>query len=207
MTDLSLINAALTRTGNDPITSLSDGTTESEVAAQNYAEIVGQVLGGYPWRFCTTQQALNLLVERPPEPYLYSFQLPNDVLLLRDLRQCGMPIEYRQVGQTVQTRTKPSDTDPATTAIVATMTMLTPEVSWPPYVRKLVTMKLEALFLRAIGERYAEADARDAKVDPVTGTEWRTATTQDAQQARVINPWHTPILGVHGGRPPRSWRQ
>lgn len=207
MTDLSLINAALTRTGNDPITSLSDGTTESVVAAQNYAEIVGQMLGDYPWRFCTTQQALNLLVERPPEPYLYSFQLPNDVLLLRDLRQCGEPIEYQQVGQTVQTRTKPSDADPVGTAIVATVTFLKPEASWPHYFRKIVVIKLEALFLRAIGERYAEADARDAKVDPVSGSEWRTACNRDAQQARVINPWHTPILGVHGGRPPRSWRQ
>lgn len=190
MSDFSLINAALTRTGNQPITSLTDGTAESEVAAANYEEKVKELLGRHAWRFATRTEALNRLLATPPEPWQVNYQLPNDVLLVRDVKLAGHPVHWRRIEDTIQVQNN------ADGALVATFVLRPPEVEWPPHFRNLVIMAMEAVFLRAIGERYDEAEARENKMERLLLPEARRL---DSQEARSGDPFTYPIMSARRG--------
>jgi hypothetical protein len=56
--NLTFINAALTRTGNDPVTVVNDGTPGGNIAGQNYDLLVKTALTSYPWRWATKTQTL-----------------------------------------------------------------------------------------------------------------------------------------------------
>jgi hypothetical protein len=74
ITDLTVINAAATRTGNDPITVVvSDGGPVAKIALNNYEDAVATELALYPWKRATKIAQIDRLDPdvhgEPPEPW------------------------------------------------------------------------------------------------------------------------------------------
>lgn len=190
--DLTLINAALTRTGNDPITALDDGTPGGNIAGANYAQLVKALLTQYPWRWATKTATLTAIDGDPDLPWSTAYQLPSDLLFLRVVTVDGYPIDYEaQFNKLLCDWTTSSD-------VVAKYTWRVPENYWPAIFAEAVTQFLEALFLRGIGERYDQAEAREAHAARTLSA----AKLQDAQRSSSRNPVTSPTLAARGAVAP-----
>lgn len=183
-THLTHINAALTRTGNAPITSLDDGSAASVVATQNYEAIVTAELSKYPWRWAAKTQTLNLLAGTPAPPWQHAYQRPTDVLLLRVVEVDGEPIDYE-----VQFDKVLCDAS-ADAQVIAKYTWRPSEPYWPGWFAEALTQRLEALFLRALREDFAKADARDGSAENA----FMVARRRDAQQQTPARPYRSDLL-------------
>lgn len=197
--DLSLINAALTRIGNPAITALNDGTPGSNIAGQNYDPLIKKEMTGYPWRWATKTQALAAVTGTPDPPWLFAYQLPTDVLMLRVVTVGGYPIDYEQQYTKVL-----CDYD-TSVDVIAKYTWSVQESFWPGDFTEGITQMLEAMFLRGIGERYEEAEARDKAALRTM----QSAKTADSKRASPRDPFVSNTLAARGGtrvHPHLPWR-
>jgi hypothetical protein len=187
--DLTYINAALTRTGDPVITELNDGTPGSNIAGQNYALLVKTALTAYPWKFATKTQALVNITGDPDPPWLYAYQIPTDTLMLRSITVGGFPVDYEQ-----QTNKLLCDQD-TSADVIAKYTWSVPEAYWPGDFAEAITQQLEALFLRGVGERYQEAEARANEAKKT----FQIAKTNDAKRKTPSNPFVSATLAARSG--------
>lgn len=157
-TDLSIINAALTRTGSEAITSLDDDVIEASIANKNYPVVVLDALSTYPWRWATKTETLALLSDTPASPWSYAYQLPSDAKHLRVVSVNGTPIDYEQQFNKLLCNYGTGAT------VIAKYIWSAPESYWPPEFAEYVTQRMEVLFLRGVGERYEEASDREKSV-------------------------------------------
>ncbi len=187
--DLSLVNAALSRSGTaKPISSLEGGGKAQELVQTNYEEMVTGALSEYPWKFATKITELNRLDPNvagdPPEPWTAAYQLPTDILDLRAIKVRGCPINYAVHGDKILNDAASSD------HVIAHYLWRVPETKMRPWFRELMIIRLEVLFLRGIGERYSEADSRDKKaIVQLAG-----AKNRDAQEQPPQDPFVSPTL-------------
>lgn len=199
-TDLSLINAALTRTGSDAITSLDDDKAEAKIAKKNYDQLVLGVLSGYPWRWATKTATLTLLSDTPALPWTYAYQLPSDARHLRVVMVDGYPIDYEQQFNKLLCDFGSDST------LTAKYIWSAPEAYWPPEFAEYIIQRLEALFLRGVGERYEEADTREKSAL----RQLSTAKLVDSRRRAPHDPWNSPTLAARGAAPVTSrtlpWR-
>ncbi len=79
---IDISSRALILIGAEPITSFTDGTTESLVAGSLYEDICRSALSNTRWRFATDQAVLNRLTDAPTGRYDFAYQLPADTLLV-----------------------------------------------------------------------------------------------------------------------------
>lgn len=187
---LDFINAAATRTGNEPITELNDGTPVGNTAGANYDQIVKAALTVYPWRWATKTATLAAITGDPDPPWTYAYQLPSDLLKLRSVAVNGQPFRYeRQFNKLLCDISTDSD-------IIIKYTWSVPESDWPATFAEAIIQQIEALFLRAVGERYDEAEAR-AKEAKLTFSLARNEDSQGGQSTR--NPVTSPTLAARTG--------
>lgn len=191
---IPIVNAALTRTGDDPITSFDEGTVQAAVASANYDEIVNAILSGYPWKFASRQFELSQLDATPDLPWTHAYQMPADVLDLRVVEAQGAPIDYEVMSDKILTLWEPP--------LLAKYTYRLEEPFWPKYFRGAVIAALEPIFLRAIGERYDEAATRDKRAVNLMAI----ARNRDSQSQTPRQPMDSPILRARGGFWPPSLR-
>jgi hypothetical protein len=189
MVDFTHVNAALTRTGNDPISSFADGTVRAIVAESNYEVLVKAELANR-WKFAGKFEALNLLVDEPPDPWLYAYQLPVDIMAIRTVTQAGANVEYWVESDVIYTKV-----DNSSEEILLHYVWRVPEIQWPPWFAEPMTQRLEAIFLRALGERHDEALARDKSADKL----FADARRLDTQSQSPRNPWRRPIMAARNG--------
>jgi hypothetical protein len=189
--NLTYINAALTRGGNNPITQLNDGTPGGNIAGANYDQIVKGLLTAYPWRWATKTETLAAISGTPDLPWLYAYQLPSDLLKLRVVTADGYPFDYERQFNKLLCNI------PADAEVVAKYTWNVTESYWPGTFAEAVTQHLEALFLRGIGERFEEGDAREKAANLTL----RAAKLEDAQNDSTRNPWISPALRARVGTP------
>lgn len=189
--DLSLVNAALSRSGTaQPLTlsSLEGGGKAAELVKTNYEEMVTGALSEYPWKFATKIAELNRLdpaaAGDPPEPWTAAYQLPTDILDLRAIKVIGCAINYAVHGDKILCDAASSD------HVIAHYLWRVPEVKMRPWFREMMIRRLEVLFLRGIGERYDEAKDRegDARV------QWAVAKNRDSQEQPPQDPFVSPTL-------------
>ncbi len=193
-TDLTLINAALTRTGNDPLTSLSGGDAAAAIANANYELIVANELSLHPWKKATKITQLARLDPEthgdPPEPWSAAYQLPSDLVDIRTVRVSGVGIDYEWHGDTIVCDAAETD------EVVLHYVWRVPESWFPPWLREGITRRLEAVFLRGIGERFSEAKLRD----DAAGAQFALARNRDTQAgAPPRDPWVSPMLKARNG--------
>jgi hypothetical protein len=186
---IPLINAALTRTGNEAITDLSDGSAGGTIAAQNYDELVDGLLGSHPWKWASRTATLNLISGTVDLPWLYAYERPSDMLELRVVEVSGIPIQYEVRSDQIYTNFG-SDAE-----VIAKYTWRPTEPFWPKWFRLAVIAALEPMFLRGIGERHQEAAERDKAAFRMLAI----AKNRDSQQQSARPVMTSPMLQARVG--------
>lgn len=200
-TDLTVINAAATRTGNEPVTNLSTDTTAvGKIARENYENLVKAHLAMAPWKTATKTAVLARIDAdvhgEPPEPWTAAYTRPTDLVEIRTVKVDGQVIPYEIHGNTIL-----CDAAVSQDAIIHYVWRV-PESQWPPVFREFMIQTLEPLFLRGAGERYREADARDE-----SAKDWGSkARARDAQSQTARDPVSSPALAARGGLQPPTVR-
>lgn len=198
ITDLTVINAAATRTGNDPVTNIDTDTTPVGVIARsNYEDLVKAQIALYPWKAASKIGQLSRIDPdeegEPPEPWTAAYQIPTDLIELRTVKVGGVPINYEVHGDTILCDAAEDD------EVIALYLWSVPEDRWPPVFKEAMIQQLEALFLRGSGERYREGEAREESAGDTFGK----ARNRDAQSQTARNPMSSPTLAARGaGQPP-----
>lgn len=191
--DLSIINAAATRTGNSPITSLSGSEIVAVVAKANYELLVEGELSNYPWKRASKVKQLSRLdpdeMGEPPEPWTAAYQMPSDLTEIRTVKVAGRSIDYEVHGDTILCDAAESD------EVILHYVWRSAESDWPAWFRLGMIMRCEAMFLRGIGERYREAEARDAAADE----QFAKASNRDSQSQPSRNPVRSGALVARVG--------
>lgn len=191
--DLSIINAAATRTGNAPITSLSSTNIVAQVAKENYELLVEAELSNYPWKRASKTAQLSRIDEdeqgEPPDPWTAAYQLPADLTEIRAVKVGGTNIDYQVHGDKIL-----CDADEADEVILHYVWRAA-EADWPAWFRLGMIYRCEAMFLRGIGERYREAQARDEAAD----AQFATARNRDSQSQPSRNPVRSGALEARRG--------
>lgn len=155
---IRLINAAISVTTRNPITSVDDGSEEAIFADLNYEDMVKTALLRSRWKFNRKIADCALLPDAPDSCiYGYAWQLPDDCIFLRTLTINGEPIDY-VIAENGQVWTRRSDVPQAVYSFRA------PEAIWPPDFKSAFRTRLEAGFLR-LDERAIEAKDREAAAD------------------------------------------
>jgi hypothetical protein len=119
--------------------------------------------------------------------------------LLRVATAAGLPIDYE-----VQFNKLLCDVD-TTADVIAKYTWDVPESYWPADFAEAITQSLEALFLRGVGERYEEAEARAKSARAALGL----AKLNDSRKQSPRDVFTHPTLAARSGTPtitPLPWR-
>jgi hypothetical protein len=194
ISDLSVINAAATRTGNDPITAIaSDTSPVAAIALNNYEESVKTELALYPWKRATKIAQIDRIdpdVEgEPPEPWTAAYQLPPDLVEIRTVKLAGSPINYEVHGDKILCQAAEAD------EVILHYIWRVPETDWPPWFREGMIRRWEAILLRGVGERYNQADERDK----AAGESFARARNRDSQSQTPRDPMTSPTLQARTG--------
>jgi hypothetical protein len=205
-TAIPLVNAALTRTGNQTITSfeqIQTGSNEAAIAAANYDDIVNSALGSHPWKWCTRHFELNKVAATPDPPWQFAYERPADLLFLRMVMQVGQPVRYELMSDMIL-----SNHDNIESPLIGEYTYRPSEVHWPMPFRLAIVIALEPVFLRAIGERYDQADGREKAAMAAMAN----ARLRDSMHKLPDNPMQSPLLLARRGWPfrqgdPLKWDQ
>jgi hypothetical protein len=191
--DISVVNAAAGRTGSEPVTSLSSGGVIADVATSNYENSVKAALSEYPWKRASKIDVLVRidadLEGEPPEPWTAAYQIPNDLVEIRTVKVGGYPIDYEVHSDKILCDASEDDD------VILHYIWRVPEVDWPPWFREGMIRRWEAILLRAVGERYREAEARDE----AAAEQFATAKNRDAQSQTPRDPDRSPTLAARTG--------
>lgn len=88
-TKFDICSRALDAVGCASIASFDDGTEEANTASLHYEKTVRAMLSKFPWRFAKHNADLDLLDEEAPSPWQAAYQLPVDVVLIREANISG----------------------------------------------------------------------------------------------------------------------
>ena len=130
--------------GAEPITSFTDGSTESLVASNLYEDICRSALQNCRWRFATDQRVLNRLTDAPTGRYDLAYQLPNNNLIVHAITVNDNLVEYQIYGDMVYADTNTSDT------VIADYTFRQTEENFPAYFTIALQYALSVAFASAI---------------------------------------------------------
>lgn len=78
MDQVTLCNLALSKLGEQSITSLDDGSLEARFCSLHYPIVLQQLLLLHPWNFATKSAELTRLSASPLFQWNYAYQLPSD---------------------------------------------------------------------------------------------------------------------------------
>lgn len=191
---IDVINAALTRVGEEPITSITEASSGAKIANANYDHIVEAALSDHPWKWASRTAVLNMLDAAvhgtAPQPWTETWQLPADLGALRSVEVAGKPIKYKMMSD------KLFAAQGTGAELVAFYTWSPPEADWPAWFTEYVVQRLEAVFLRGIGERYSEADAREESAEKLA---LPRAKRRDAMNEPPKDPYVSGVLRARRG--------
>lgn len=158
---LSIINQALTRTGNKRISQLGEGTTEDIVALTNYDAIVEDELAGHPWKFASKSAGLSLLAATSTKPLEYRWQIPSDFISVRRVDWSGsdVPIEDYDIEDDFLRLSFNTGT------VTLLYTWSAGEGKWPPNFQQIIVKRMMAVFRSGLNEEVKEAAKDDEAAD------------------------------------------
>lgn len=172
LSQIALINTALIKLGAYKITTLTDGTTESDIANALYSPVRDALLSLYPWSFATRQIVLSTPSITPPiADYTYAFNLPADHLRTLSIGSdgAGQGGIYRQTNGRIETE-YPS--------IILTYIARVAETVQPPFFDLVLINRLAAEFCIPLTENTTRADS----FYKISEQELIRARTTDAMQ-------------------------
>lgn len=194
-TDLEICSAALTRSGSEPISSFSGTSAGAKIASENYEIVVLAKMAEYPWKRSSKIVELDRIDADvsgdPPEPWTAAYTLPSDLVDIRTVRVGGQNINYEVHGNTILCDAGESDN------VILHYVWRQDEAYWPPWFVEGIVRQMEAIFLRGIGERYKEADARERAADD----QFARSRHRDSQSQTARDPTTSPTLAARRGEP------
>ena len=149
---IDICSRALVLIGAEPITSFSDGTTESLVSSNMYEDVARTNLTSTRWRFATNQAVLNRLSAAPTGRYDAAYQLPSGYLYIHAITVNDLQIEYDLYGDKAYCDANVSD------SLIADYTFRADEQNWPSYFCLTVEYAMASVFATAIARDTALAD-------------------------------------------------
>lgn len=166
-------NLACLGAGVNTITSMLQGSAESQFCSKWYEVITESELSLYKWRFATKTVDLtnSLLSEAPDTKYNTAYQIPNDVLSVDTVLVGEFPIEYDRYQDQIHTNDTSGDT------VVIKYRFRADETLWNPYFKLLVIYRLATMLSFSIARK---ADVA-ATMKGLADEHWRRAKTEDAQ--------------------------
>jgi len=147
---IDISSRALILIGAEPITSFTDGTTESLVASSLYEDICRSALSNTRWRFASDQAVLNRLTDAPTGRYDLAYQLPSGTLIVHAITVNDSLVQYQIYGDMVFADTSTQD------SVIADFTFRAREEDFPSY----FTVALEY----SLASAFATSIARDASL-------------------------------------------
>jgi len=157
--DIEIAQKACAFVGISPITSFTQNTTEAIVLNGVYDEIVESELAGYPWRFAMAQRELDRLEATPTAEWTAGYQIPSDILLVRNVRENGEIIKYDRYDDNIYC-------DAATTStVVLDGIYKAAESDWPAYFRLAVEYRLASALASGVTMKADLAAMYDEKAE------------------------------------------
>jgi hypothetical protein len=180
ITKIDVCARALVMMGADPISSFTDGTTESDAASHLYDDVVQNELASYPWSFSKKQEQLSRVTAAPQANYTAQYMKPADCLRLDRVTSNDWDVPFRLVGDRLFCNAGEEE------VITATYTANIVPSEWPAYFLTLVEFRLAAIFSTAVAQKADIADYFERRAD----VQMRQAKHADAsaQTNRRIKP-------------------
>jgi hypothetical protein len=103
---LQIANAALTKLGAVPIPSFDSPSKEGVFIRQRLMELLSLMLRQHTWAFAKQYVTFSSVAGPDanfPNPWLYQFNLPPDIIKLISITKDGARVEYEQIGQVLYT--------------------------------------------------------------------------------------------------------
>ncbi len=159
MDKLTVINNALTATGNNRVNILHDPSDEYQVADTAFDRAIKVLTSRHAWPFATT---IENLVRVPDDENLskrypqngFRIPQPPQVLHVKEIYHCNrILIEYEILGFILSCR---HDSD-----IAAKVVRAPDDALWHPMAEEVLTLMVEAGCLRSLNEDMVEARIRD----------------------------------------------
>lgn len=156
---LSLVNQALTNTGEDPVTSLTGENAFTRAAIENYDDIVNEELEKNEPKFAHKVGTPSLQTAVSDKPLQYRWTLPADCIQITSVLYTGIDLmgdKFEIEGRTVRCYFN--------TDITIKYIYRADETVWTFKFRRIIIMRLESVFLR-VSERHNEAEEHDKSTE------------------------------------------
>ena len=158
MDKTTIINRALSATGNGTLVNLNDGSDESNAVEIAFDRAVDYMMAFHEWPFSQKVLTLTKLGVAELPPYKYSMQMPTDSWHLRAVIDStyGVPQPHRVINNKIQTLVD--------TAIQALYLIRpTNNSTWHPAASEVLTLMCEAELYQGLNEDFeAAANKRTA---------------------------------------------
>lgn len=163
LTDIQVAQKACGLVGIDPITSFSDASAEAVALDVTYEPLIEGELGIYPWRFASSQVALDRLSDEPLARWGAAYQIPTDCIAVQAVLVADDTIEFDRYANYIYCDATENDT------VVLDYTFRQVEAQWPGFFTLGIIYKLASVLAASVQERATLAETLEAK-----GSDWLT---------------------------------
>ena len=157
---IEIVNAALTRAGEQRVSNLTGNTPSHVVTEDNYEVLISGLLAGRRARWALTDVLFGpKLSGTLVDQWKYAYQVPADMVRVVYVHLQGNPVAYAIKSDKVL-----CDIDSDVDALAIHYVWRVPEEQWPADFVEAVTCKLSAVYLQS-AERWEEAAMMDQRGD------------------------------------------
>lgn len=157
VSNISICQQALVMIGAAPISSFSDGTTESIACNTLYEDTVRDELGQYRWRFASGIEQISRLSDTPGTKWDAAYQLPPECLVPSTVYVNGKPIDFDRYEDMIFCDAAVAD------EVFLEGTYRVNEQHWPPYFVRLVTLRMASLLAHSVAAQVDTAELLDRR--------------------------------------------
>lgn len=160
MDKLTVINNALSNTGNNQVNQLFDPSDEYRVANAAFDRAVRYLTAKHSWPFVVTIERLVRVpdADNKSRTFTNGFRLPATALHVKEIFYDSSPLTAYEIMGTVLSC-------PYGDSIYARVVRAPDDAAWHPMAEEILTLMVEAGCLRGLNEDFKEAQAVDAKVE------------------------------------------
>ena len=173
VSEVGIINRALTKIGGEPIISRSDDSKRARTCNRHFDDTRDVALAAHPWNFAIRRASLAALADSPAWGFAAQYQLPQDTLRLieidgvedyrvegrRILTNAGAPLNILYIGRITDTAQY------APAFVDAFATLLASEVAFDLTGSRTLADTLRTAFERGLPAA-RNADAQESVVQP-----------------------------------------
>lgn len=157
MDKLTIINNALSETGNNTVNVLNDPSDEYQVANRSFDRWVKFLASRHSWPFAMTTELLVRVPDEDNPSRVYSkngFRLPQNTLHVKEVYYRTLFLTDYEIMGTVLSCNYDSE-------IYAAVVKMPPDQQWHPMAEEVLTRYVEAGCLRGLNEDFSEATKRE----------------------------------------------